>query len=352
MAPTSRRFGKPVVRVVVVVREHGLPALDERRRHGLRADVHEPPLVKGVVGELHVAALDGVQDVLRPRYEQPHDRTLLLAHGAEDPFRLHALEQDGLAAHEEAAEPVHLRARVVQGRNAEEHIVLRLAVVGLLHLAGMHEAEVPEDDRLREAGRAGREIDRRVVHFLERDRRCLGRAVAHEVAVALREGRAVVAHVEPHPHARHAVGDLLHAPDELRPEHEHVRIGKLKAVLDLVRRVAEVERHGHAAGLQHAEVDRQPLKAVHQQDGDLVAPLESAAQEKIREAVRLLVELRPGDLAAERLKRARFDERILTPGGVPLLQFLRVDLDQRHIVWPFARIALQYLGYDFHGREL
>ena len=297
-------LGEAVVRVVVVVGEHALPALDEGGRNGLRTDVHEPPLGEGIVRELHVAALDGVENVLRPWDEQPNDRALLLAHGAENPFRLHSLEEHGLAAHEKAAEPVHLGARVVERRNAEEHVVLRLAVVRLLHAAGVHEGVVLQDDGLGEARRAGAEVDGGLVVVVEGYGGSARGAVAHEVAVGLREGGAVVAHVEAQPGAGNAVYDLLHAADELGAEDKGVGVGELEAVLYLVRGVSEVERHGEASGAQHAEVYGQPLKAVHEKDGHLVTLLEPAAEEEVREAVRLLVELAPRDLAAERLDGA------------------------------------------------
>ena len=243
---------------------------------------------------------------------------------------------------------MHLRARVVEGRDAEEAVVLRLAVVVLLHAAGVHEAAVAQDDGLGEARRAGAEVDRRVVVVREGDGGRAGRTVAREAAIRLREGGAVVAHVEARAHARHAVDDLLDAARELRAEDEDVRVREFEAVLDLVRRVAEVERHGQTARPQRAEVDRQPLQAVHQQDGDLVALLVAAAQEEVREAVRLLLELGPGDLAAERLDRARFDQRVFPPRRVAVLQFLRIDLHQRDVVRPFPCIARQDFC-DLHG---
>ena len=82
-------FAEAVVRVVVVMGEDLLPAFDEAGRHGLRADVHEPPLVKLVVGQFDFAAVDGVENVLRPWDEQPDNRALLFGDGADDPFRLY-----------------------------------------------------------------------------------------------------------------------------------------------------------------------------------------------------------------------------------------------------------------------
>ena len=73
------------------------------------------------------------------------------------------LEQNRLAARDKAAEPVHLRARVVEGRNAEENVVLGLRVVILLGHSRMHKASVLVNDSLGEACCTRREVDSRIV---------------------------------------------------------------------------------------------------------------------------------------------------------------------------------------------
>ena len=310
-----------------------------------------PPLVKAVVRKVHVPAIYRIQYVLRPRHEQPYDRAALLAHAPKYPLGLNPLEEDGLAAHKETSEPVHLCAGVIQRRDAEENVVLRLPVVLLLHLARMHQATVAEYYGLREPGRAGREVYRRVVPLMQRDVGSLRRAVPHHRLVAHVEAWAVVADIHAELDLREPVDYLLHAPGEFRPVDKHVGIGEVKAVLYLLCGVAEIQRHSHASGLEHAKVYRQPLKAVHEQDRDLVAAPEPTAQKEVGEAVRLLVELRPGYLAPERLERAGLYERVLAPRGVALLEFLRIDLDERNVVRPLAGVALKYFRYRFHVCE-
>ena len=300
-AAGAGRFAQAVVRVVVMVREHLEPALDQRRRHRLRADVHEAPLRKSVVLQVHGARFDGVEDVLRPRHQQPHDGAALLAHRLQDPFRLDPAQQHRAAAGDEAPEPVHLGARVVERRDAEEDVVAHLAVVLLLHLGRLGEAAVRQDDRLGEAGGAGGEVDGRVVVEPVLDGRLAPGAVGDEGVVGFREGGAVLADVEAQADLRDAVRDVLHAAGEFGAEHQRRGVGEVEAVADFLGGVAVVEGDGHRAGAQHAEVDGQPLQAVHQQDRHLVAALDPAGQQEVREAVRLLVELRPGDLAPERL---------------------------------------------------
>ena len=175
--------------------------------------------------------------------------------------------------------------------------------------------------------------------------RRLRRAVAEKRAVGHRKRRAVVADVEAVAHGWNAVDYLLDSARELGTEDESRRVGEREAVLYLVSRIAEVQRHGHAARLEDAEVDGQPLEAVHEEYRDLFAALVPSAQKEVREAVRLLVELAPRHLAPERLDGRALDERIFAPGGVAGLKLLRVYLDERDVVRPLRRIALKYLCY-------
>ena len=116
--------------------------MDQAGRNGLRADVHEAPLLEHIVVQVDAPGVERVEQILRPRHEQPDDRAMLLGDGAENPFRLHAAQEHGLAAREQAAEPMHLRARVIQRRDAEKDVLMRLAVVVLLDQTGMIERAV------------------------------------------------------------------------------------------------------------------------------------------------------------------------------------------------------------------
>ena len=84
-------LGQAVVRVILMVREPLHPAFDEAVRDRLRADVHEPPLVEDVVRKVDVAAIDGVEDVLRPGHQEPDDGAALGGDSAEDPLGADAL---------------------------------------------------------------------------------------------------------------------------------------------------------------------------------------------------------------------------------------------------------------------
>ena len=323
------------------MRENLFPLGDQAARDGLGADVHEAPLVELVVLEPDRALLEREKDVLHPRHEQPHDRALLGADGVEDALGRHAAQEHGLRPADEAAEPVHLGAGVVERRDAQKDVVTRLAVVLLLHLRRLREAAVMMQDGLGKARRAAREVDGGVLVFRKRDHGVRTRAVGGELAVVLREGRAVLAHVEQQAMRLDGRDDLLDAPGELRAEDEDVDVGLVHAVLDFGRGVAEVERHDRGAAFEDAEVDGQPLEAVHEQDGDLVALLDATRDEQVGKAVALLVEDAPSDLAPVGLGLGALDEVVVAPGDVLGLADLRVDFDEGYLVAVCSCIAAQ-----------
>ena len=338
------RFAEPVIGVVVVVREDALPAFDQARRHRLGADVHQPPLVEVIVFEFYFAAVDRVKDVLRPRYQQPYDRAALLRNGADDPLRLGPAQQYRAAADEEAAEPVHFCSGMVQRRDAEKGVVPGLPVMFLLDAARVHQAPVAVHDRLRKSRRAGGKVDRRLIVVAERDRGRLGRAVRNERSVRLGETGTILADVEQTFDLRHASADAFDPPGEGGTEDQYFDVRQIHAIPDLLGGVAEVQRHRHRTALEDAEVDRQPLQAVHQQYADFRSAPDAPRQQKVRHPVGLGVELAPGDLRTEGIGRAGLDERVLLPGQMTVFQFLRIDLHQCHTVSVQPGVLFQYFG--------
>ena len=350
-AARANGLGQAVVRVVFVVREIFEPALDKARRHGLRADVHEPPLVEQVVVKIDAAGLDRVENVLRPGHEQPDDRAFFLRDGPQDPFRLHAPQQNGLAARDQTAEPVHLRARVVERRDAEENVVFGLAVVMLLGHAGTDERLVPVQDRLREAGRAGGEVDGGVIVLTESDGRDAGGTEAHEPAAVLRVARHVPADEQADLHAGQALLNRIETADEFRPEDQDLHVGQIQTVRDFVRSVAEVERHRDAPGLEDAKINGQPLQTVHQQNADLRAAFHAAAEQEVCEPVGPAVKIAPGELPPVRRVGLRLgDEARFAPGDSAVTLLRGVDLDERSVGTIESCVPLEKIRNDhFHA---
>ena len=142
--------------------------------------------------------------------------------------------------------------------------------------------------------------------------------------------------------------DGLHPADELGTEDQGVGLGQLEAVLDLVGRVAVVHGNGDGARLEDAEVDGQPLDAVHQQDGDLVALADAAREEQVGEPVGRLVELPPGDLPAGGLHGFGLHELVLAPGDLARLAQFGIELHETDLVPVQRSVTRDEIG-DQHG---
>ena len=294
--------------------------------------------------QLDLAPVDGVEDILRPGDQQPHHRAALLGNGGNDPLGLHAPEQDRPPPHEEGAEPVHLRPRVIEGRNAEKDVVPGLAVVLLFHHAGVAQAPVAVDDGLGKSRGAGGKVDGRLVVLGQIHLGGPAGTVGNQTRVGLGEGGALLAHVEEGLDPGQLVADVLDPARELRSEKQVIHVGQLQAVLDLLSRVAEIQGHGHGAGFQDPEVDGKPLQTVHEQDGHLVPLVHVAGQQKIGQPVGLAVELRPGHFGTETPRPAGFDESVFSPGRVTFFQFLRIDLHQSHVIAVKLGVPRQNFG--------
>ena len=252
---------------------------------------------------------------------------------------------------------MHLRAGVVQRRDQQKHVVLGLAVVVLFRHGRVHQRLVLVQNGLREARGAGGIVDGAVVLVAQLDWRGLGGAVGHQCPQVLREGGTLLAVVDPHFHVGHLGIDVLDPAHELRAEHDIVRVRLVDAVFDLLGGIAVVQRHHDGAGLQHAEVDGQPLDAVHHQHGGLVAFFDAAAQQQVRDAVGVLVELAPGHLPAVGFRRVGDDQGVVPPGHQGFFLHFGVDLHQRHVVGVEIGVLLQDLGQrhsflSFRGKYL
>ena len=98
---------------------------------------------------------------------------MLFGHGIQDDLGRSAAKEDCFSAGDQGTEPMHFGSRVVEGRNAEEGVILLLAVVFLLHESRVGDSAVFVQDRLGETSGTGGKIDRAVVIFVHFDVRCL-----------------------------------------------------------------------------------------------------------------------------------------------------------------------------------
>ena len=325
----SDRLGKAVVGIVIVLGENLLPAMDQARRDRLRTDMHQTPAIQIVFGQIHIPAVNGIENVLRPGDQQPNDAALFVRNSLEDPFRADTAQKDRPAACKQRTEPVHLRARMVQRRNAKETVFAALAVVSLLRQAGMDKALVIMQDRFRETRRAGREINRRVIRILQFHRRTAAGAETHKLIIAVRKVRAAAAHKVILPDLVHLIAHRADSFRELRAKDQQRRIRQINAIPDLIRRISIVQGYRQRTRLQRAEINRQPLEAVHQKDRDLVALLDIIRHQQIGKTVRTTVKIFPGDLPAIRRFHRRFYQRKFAPAFGLASLFLGVNLHQR-----------------------
>ena len=223
-------------------------------------------------------------------------------------------------------------------------------MVRLFHPGGVDQAAVLVQDSLREAGGPGGKIDRRVVVLGQLAGRETGVGFVDQFQQVLRKGRAAGAFVHQR-HIGHIVRDFLNPADEFRPENQHVAFGKLQAVFNFTRGIAEVHRHHHGAGFQNAEIDRQPVEAVHHQNRYLAALADIVAAQHIGNPVGFLVKNRPGHFpAVVRLFHAGLHQFEFVPGNPAGFRLIRVDFHQGHVVRPFPGISFQQVnnGHLFH----
>ena len=110
------------------------PPCYKARRNRLRPYMHKPPLRKLILAKVDIPSVNGIEYILCPRHQKPHYGTLLSRYGFDYRLRLGSLKQYCLTAHQEASEPVHLGSRMIQRRDAQEHIILGLTVMSLLYL--------------------------------------------------------------------------------------------------------------------------------------------------------------------------------------------------------------------------
>ena len=341
-------LGQAVVGIVFVMGEILHPVLDKGGRDRLGADVHQPPLAELVVLQLQVAPVQRGQDILTPGHQQPHDGAPLLGDGIKDGLGAVALQQDSLAAGKQGTEPVHLGASVIERRDAQEHVLMGSLVVDGLHPGRLQETPVAEQDGLREAGGAGGVVDGAVILVVHQHLGRGGGAVGSGAVVVLGKGGAGLTHKEQEALPSDRGDNVLHTADKLRAEEQHIGVGQLHTVLDLLGGIAEVQGYRHRSGLEDAEVDGQPLQAVHQQNGHLLALFQPSAQQQVGHPVGLLIKDGPGDLPAVGCGGGGLNERILLPGDPLGLLNLGVDLYQGDLVAVELAVALQQIG-DRHG---
>ena len=207
--------------------------------------MHQAPLGQLIVLQLQIPPVQSGQNILAPGHQQPYDGAFLSGHRLEDGLGGVPLQQDGPAAGEQGAEPVHLGPGVIEGRDAQEHVIVLGLMVDRLHAGGVEEGGVAQQNGLGEAGGARGVVDCPFVLVIHQHLGGGGGAVGGGPVVVLGKGGTGL----PHKEEQHLGGDLgddvLHPADKLRAEEEHVHVRLFQAVVDLLGGVAEVQRDSH-----------------------------------------------------------------------------------------------------------
>ncbi len=222
--------------------------------------------------------LDGVQNILRPRDQQPDNRDLFFGNRFDNPSRLDTAQQNGAASGEKTAEPVHFRAGVIKRRDTEKIILTRLLVVIHFHFAGEHQGAVRMKNRLGKTGGAGGKIYGGVILVGKLNFRSHRGTARRERVITFGKHGAVLPQKQPYFYVWNPLPDRLNSPRKLRTKNQYIAFGQVEAVFYFLFRIAVVERHGDGAGFQDAEINRQPLQTVHEQNSDLVPFLQTSAQ--------------------------------------------------------------------------
>ena len=218
----------------------------------------------------------------------------------------------------------------------------------LLRLTGGAQCPVIVQNRFRKARRAGGEIDRRVVVLTQRHWRRTGRTETHQLQAVLRVIRSSLPREKHHPDPRQIIRNAVHPLDKLRPEHQHLHIGKLQTIFDFLRRIAEVQRHRHTASLQNAKINGQPFQTVHHQNAHLCLLLHPAGQKQIGKTVCPSVKVSPAQLSPIRRTVSRtLDQACLPPCHRAVALLGRIQLYKRRIRTVQTGVALQKLR-DYH----
>ena len=301
--------------------------------------MHQPPLIQLVIREFDIAAVEGIQNILRPRNQQPYDRALFVRHSLQDHIRLSPLQEDCLRTGPQRTHPVELRTGMIQRRDTQETVILRRLVMDRLHLSSLIQRQMLVENSLREACGSRREIDRSEIIVGQRDLGIRAGIIRNQFAVALREFRASVADVEQKSSLPDRIGVCLNTVDKLRPEEQNLYFSQTQAVRDLVGGISEVERNRDRTGFQDTEINRQPFQAVKHQDRDLVALLHTPVDQHIGNAVSLLVKHLPGDLAAEGMRDRLLYQVKLLEGELPRILHAGVQFHQGDLISMFTCVS-------------
>ena len=253
--------------------EAGLEAVGDVRGERRRARDGQADRAQLVAGGRRTVGEGGER-----RRDRREDRDALGLGEGEHLGRVEALDEHGEPAHEELHAQHRVQAEDVERRQQQQHDVVRRrgGPDPQLHLLDVGEqAAVGEHGRLREAGGAGGEQQGGRVVDVAVDDAVMGVVLGRFVRAGA--GRLEIVHVDD------GVAEVGESRADLavRPPCEHqARLDRLELLLELGGRALGVDGHRHRPEADHGEVGDDELRAGRDHQGDAVARLHPAAEQR------------------------------------------------------------------------
>ena len=169
--------------------------------------------------------------------------------------------------------------------------------------------------------------------------------------IVFRKSRAAVTDVIEKAVLSDLIGYFFHTSDKFRSEYKNIHIRKIQTILDLLGRIAEIQRYCKSTCFQDAEINGKPFQTVHEENGNLVSLLNTAFQEKIGETIGFFIKYVPGDFPAVVRCPLGLDEFKFFPCDTSCLRHFRIDLHKTDVVSVKTTVFFQYFC-DRHWNPL
>ena len=121
----------------------------------------------------------------------------------------------------------------------------------------------------------------------------------------------------------HSLKNIFDTSNKFRTEEKNVNFCEIKAVLNFVGCITEIQRNDRSPRLEDTKINRQPLDAVHEQNTTLFLT-NPTAQKKMRQAVCLFHRKHAMTFEAILAGRVVLDQLILTPDNVVFILKVRL----------------------------
>ena len=162
--------------------------------------------------------------------------------------------------------------------------------------------------------------------------------------IILSKTRTAITHIVQKPVFPDFIGYFLYTADKFRTEYQDVHISQIQAILDLISRITVIQGNSQCTCFQDTKIDRKPLQAIHQKDGNFISFLDTTFQKQVGKAVGFFVEDIPCNLTPVIGGTFRLDQFKFFPCDPPGLRQFRVDLHKTDFISVQTAILFQKLS--------